>query len=316
MSIYIVGSLAYDKIMNFPEKFSDHILPEKLHVLNVCFLIKDLIERRGGTAGNIAYTLALMKEKPYIISTAGKDFAQYKTFLLSLDLPLDGIQEVSDKLTAGAYITTDKNNNQITGFYPAAMNFPCKYNFPNANAYTDWGIIAPTNVEDMQTIPQIFKEKNINYIFDPGQQIPVLSSEDLIKAISGSALLVTNDYELSMVCKKTNKTRLELQELTGGIITTLGNNGCIIYSEKEEHLPIAIPQAVLDPTGAGDAFRGGLLKGLTHGLNLVTSSKIGTISASFCVEQFGTQEHTFTYTSFAERYEKTFNSPSPIHWEH
>ncbi|AGC50201.1 carbohydrate kinase family protein [Lawsonia intracellularis] len=312
--IYIAGSLAYDKIMNFPGKFEEHILADKLHVLNVCFLINGLIEKRGGTAGNIAYTLSLMNEKSYILSSVGTDFENYEKFLSSLKLPLDGIRKIPDTLTAVAYITTDQSNNQITGFYPAAMNFPCLYDLPQLNKMHDWAIISPTNIEDMQKLPTIFYEKQIKYIFDPGQQLPVLSKDDLLNAITGSSILVTNDYEFEMICKKTDKTRAELRSLTGAIITTLGDQGALIHTDKEISIGIAVPNKIMDPTGAGDAFRAGLLKGLIHNLDIVESAYLGSTAASFCIENSGTQEHTFTYTTFSERYKKAFNEYPTLSW--
>lgn len=316
MAIYVAGSLAYDKIMNFPGKFEECIFPDKLHILNVCFLIEELTEKRGGTAGNIAYTLSLMDEKACILASVGNDFDNYEKYLSSLNLPLDGIRKISHTHTAAAYITTDKSNNQITGFYPAAMNFPCLYNFSSLTPEKDWAIISPTNLEDMQTLPDIFRTNNIRYIFDPGQQLPALSSESIIKAIAGSALLVTNDYEFEIICKKTKKTRAEILSLTESIITTLGEQGAVIYTKEKEKeiIGIAQPQETIDPTGAGDAFRAGLLKGLIHTLSLKDSAYLGSTAASFCIEKKGTQEHSFTYATFSKRYQKAFGHAPTITW--
>ena len=225
MSIYVAGSLAFDRIMSFNGAFADHILADKLHILNVSFLIDGLVEKRGGCAGNIAYTLALMGEKPLILATAGKNFSEYGTFLESKGISLEGVRVMKDEFTASCTLITDKNNNQINGFHPAAMGFPCEYAFPHPDASADWGIVSPGNLDDMKALPRLFREKGIRYIYDPGQQIPALSGDDLLDAITGSALLVTNDYELEMISKATQRTRAELRALTGGVITTLGERG-------------------------------------------------------------------------------------------
>ena len=222
MSIYVAGSLAFDRIMSFNGAFADHILADKLHILNVSFLIDGLVEKRGGCAGNIAYTLALMGEKPLILATAGKNFSEYGAFLESKGISLEGVRVMKDEFTASCTLITDKNNNQINGFHPAAMGFPCEYAFPHPDASADWGIVSPGNLDDMKALPRLFREKGIRYIYDPGQQIPALSGDDLLDAITGSALLVTNDYELEMISKATQRTRAELRALTGGVITTLG----------------------------------------------------------------------------------------------
>jgi len=242
MSIYVAGSLAFDRIMSFNGAFADHILADKLHILNVSFLIDGLVEKRGGCAGNIAYTLALMGEKPLILATAGKNFSEYGTFLESKGISLEGVRVMKDEFTASCTLITDKNNNQINGFHPAAMGFPCEYAFPHPDASADWGIVSPGNLDDMKALPRLFREKGIRYIYDPGQQIPALSGDDLLDAITGSALLVTNDYELEMISKATQRTRAELRALTGGVITTLGEQGSVIDNGERGSVGIAAPK--------------------------------------------------------------------------
>lgn len=306
MSIYVSGSLAYDRIMNFPGKFSDHILPDKIHILNVCFLIDRLEEKRGGTAGNIAYSLALLGEKPVILSSVGKDFDRYEQVLRDLGLPLSGIRRCEDMFTAGAYITTDQTDNQITGFNPAAMTIPCGYTFAEATPADDIAIVSPGNLDDMIALPALYREKGIRYIFDPGQQITALTGEKMLEAITGAHMLVTNDYELELIMKSTGRTKAELLERTGHIITTLGENGSRIDNGAPVMVPAAKAARVLDPTGAGDAYRAGLLKGLVDGLDVVQAARLGATCASFCVEEYGTQEHTFTPEAFRARHQATF----------
>lgn len=314
MSIYVAGSLAFDRIMSFNGAFADHILADKLHILNVSFLIDGLVEKRGGCAGNIAYTLALMDEKPLILATAGKNFGDYGQFLEKQGLSLDGVRVMQDEFTASCTLITDKNNNQINGFHPAAMAFPCEYGFPNPDASADWGIVSPGNLDDMKALPRLFREKGIQYIYDPGQQIPALSADDMLDAITGSALLVTNDYELEMISKTTGRTRAELRALTGGIITTLGEKGSLIDNGESGTVGIAQPETVADPTGAGDSFRSGLLKGLVAGLDVPAAARLGATCASYCIEHQGTQEHTFTYAEFAARHRAAFHEEPGVRW--
>lgn len=210
MAIYVSGSLAFDRIMTFGGNLQDHVLMDKLHMLSVSFMVDSMDERRGGCAGNIAYTLALLGEKPIVVSAAGRDFTGYAAAWEKLGLSLEGIRRDSDVFTALCYITTDQNNNQITGFYPGAMSQPATYTFPNLDPAKDWAIVSPGSVDDMRRLPGFFREKGVRYIFDPGQQLPVLSGDDLCDAIRGSYACVTNDYELGMVCKKTGKSEEEL----------------------------------------------------------------------------------------------------------
>ncbi|MDR3361707.1 MAG: carbohydrate kinase family protein [Desulfovibrio sp.] len=308
MSIYISGSLAFDRIMTFPGNFQDHILTDKLRMINVSFMVSSMNERRGGCAGNIAYSLALLGEKPVIVSAAGHDFDTYAVNLKRLKLPLDGIRRAPDEFTANCYITTDLNGNQITGFYPGAMSLPSAYAFEDLNADTDIAIVSPGNMDDMRRLPALYREKGVPYIYDPGQQLPVLSGDDLLAAIEGSLACTTNDYELSMICKATRKTENELLGRTLWLVTTLGAEGSLIRGADGTELRVApVPPAkVVDPTGAGDAHRAGLLKGLAHGLSMPDAARLGSVSASFALEHTGTQEHSFTRAKFRERYKSAF----------
>lgn len=307
MQLYISGSLALDRIMNFPGKFADHILPDKIHILNVCFLVDGLSEYFGGTAGNIAYNLALLGEKPTILGCGGKDFAPYLERLKKLGLPLSGIRMVDSQFTAGAYITTDETDNQITGFNPGAMRERCGFVFPQKHEGPVMAIISPGNVNDMVELPDYFKKAGIPYIFDPGQQITALSGADMARAIEGSFALCTNDYELELIMKATGLSKAQLLERTGALVTTLGEQGSLINQKGQEAkvAPYKVEKA-LDPTGAGDAYRAGLLKGLSLGLTLPQAAELGSVAASFCVEQRGTQEHYFTLAEFNARLEKGF----------
>ncbi len=307
MQIYVSGSLAYDRIMDFPGKFEDHILPEKIHILNVCFMVNGLKEKFGGTAGNIAYSLALLQERPVILATSGKDFENYGNWLSQLDLTMSGIRNISDEFTAGAYITTDESDNQITGFNPGAMKFPSLYDFNGLDPDNTIAIISPGNIEDMRTYSNTFRQKNAFFIFDPGQSIPALSKDDITSMMMGARVLISNDYELEMIRRSTGFSKSDILEKTPTIITTLGEEGSVITTrEGETKLPSAAAVRLHDPTGAGDAYRAGLIKGIALKKDIVDAARMGTICASFAVEHHGTQEHHFTIDEFWERYQRDF----------
>jgi len=310
MNIYVFGSLAFDRIMSFPGKFADHILADKIHILNVCFVGNGLTERFGGTAGNIAYSLALLGEKPVILSQAGWDFDHYKKRLADLGLNLDGIRMVSGELTANCHITTDMSDNQITCFNPGAMNEPCRYDFNGVNTAEDIAIVSPGNLKDMVTLPAKFKAMGLRYIFDPGQNITALSGADMAACIDGAWALITNDYELEMIVKATGLSREDIRKKTKNLITTLGEKGSVVYAEDGSvtEVPAARLSAVVDPTGAGDAFRAGLLKGLAMGLPLSKAAYVGSACAKWSVEKLGTQEHHFTQEEFWAEYEGNFGA--------
>lgn len=307
MRILVSGSLAYDRIMDFPDKFANHILPDKIHILNVCFMVNGLKEQFGGTAGNIAYNLSLLGEKPVILASAGKDFTTYQEWLVSHGLSQEGIRIIQDEFTAGAYITTDLADNQITGFNPGAMKHPCLYEVERVDNVDTLAIIAPGNLDDMLTLSRRYKELNIPYIFDPGQSIPALETQNLLEMITGSSIFISNDYELEMVMRTTNSSRHELLERTDAIITTLAERGSVLYdSDGETHINAAPPLKVSDPTGAGDSYRAGLIKGLTMGKSLSESAAMGSVCASFGVECQGTQCHIFNQDDFWRRLEQSF----------
>lgn len=309
MSIFISGSMAYDRIMTFPGLFEDHILPDKLHIINVSFMIDRVEERCGGTAGNIAYGLALLEQKPLVLASVGSDFHRYEKKWQELGLSTQGIRVVEDELTALAFITTDLSDNQITGFCPAAMKLPCQYKFERFNPGSDYAIIAAGNLDDMLEYPGLYRQAGVRFIYDPSQQMPVLSGEQLEDGIKGSYIFVSNDYELQMLMNATGRSKEDLLELTENIVTTLGDQGCFLLNRNGEvHVPAVRTEAVVDPTGAGDALRSGLLYGLHTGKSLVESLQLGTVVSSFCIEHYGTQEYKFNLDSYMERYNKVFGN--------
>jgi len=311
MNIIVSGSLAYDRIMDFPGHFSDHILPEKIHVLNVSFTVNGMTEKFGGTAGNIAYALTLLGEKPLILAAIGHDYHRYFEWLARNDITSEGIKIIEEEFTASAYITTDQADNQITGFNPGAMRHPSSLDFDKVNPKESIVIIAPGNLEDMMKYSQTCKERSINYIFDPGQSLPMWNAQDLTRCIEGSSILISNDYELELIIHKIELDRRALLKRTKTIVTTLGEIGSHICTpDCEIDIPAIEPKRVLDPTGAGDAYRAGLLKGLIQGKDIEQCATMGSVCASFAVENYGTQEYSFTPEEFKERLDKCPGSVS------
>jgi adenosine kinase len=302
MNIIVSGSLAYDRIMNFPGHFSEHILPEKIHVLNVCFQVDGVKEKFGGTAGNIAYALTLMGEKPVISAAIGYDYHRYFEWLSQNGIGTEGIKIIEDELTAGAYITTDKADNQITGFNPGAMKYSSCLDFGKLDPKETFIIVSPGNLGDMVNYPRICKERGIDYIFDPGQSLPMWDAQDLLRSIEGCRILIVNDYELDLILNKTGLNKKELLKLPETIITTLGEHGSrISMPEGDIAIPVVKTDRVKDPTGAGDSYRGGLISGLIRGKDIEQCAKMGGVCASFAVECYGTQEYRFTTTEFNQR---------------
>lgn len=298
--------------MNFSGKFMDSILPDQLHNLNVSFFINKVDEKLGGNAGNIAHTLALLGEKSLILASAGKDFSRYAEVLEQRGLSLEGIVVQENELTASAYIMTDQMNNQITGFHAAAMQAQTVYDFPHLDPEKDIALIGPSNPDDMKRHAAFYKERGVRYIFDPSQQLPMFDKEALLACINGAYLLSGNDYEIQLIINITEKTREELVELTTrGVITTLGEKGCLVSEKGEEERRIdAVPvYSVVDPTGAGDAHRAGLIKGLLLTQPLPECARLGSTCAAFCIEAAGTQGHDFSIDDFFRRHSAAFGKP-------
>ena len=302
MDIIVSGSMAYDRIMDFPGHFSDHILPEKIHALNVCFQVDGMKEKFGGTAGNIAYALTLMGERPKISATIGRDYHQYFKWLEKNGISNETIKVIDDEFTASAYITTDKADNQITGFNPGAMKYSSSLDFDKLHPKQTLMIISPGNLEDMVNYPRFCKTRGIDYIFDPGQSLPMLDAKDLIQTIEGCLILISNDYELDLIMSKTGLSKETLRRRARTIIVTLGELGSKVFTEEVEISVSAVnPMKVEDPTGAGDSYRGGLISGLIRGKNIEHCARMGSVCASFAVECYGTQEYTFSPEEFNER---------------
>ena len=302
MITIVSGSLAYDRIMEFPSEFSEYILPERIDNLNVCFTVAGIKEEFGGTAGNIAYALRLMGEDPVISAAIGRDHASYLAWLRENRISTDLIKVFEKDYTAGAFITTDITGNQITVFNIGAMNNSSCLDFSQFDPGDTILIISPGNLDDMVNYPCLCKARCIRYIFDPGQQIPVIPPEELINSIEGCMILICNEYELDMIMNITGLGKRALLERAEIIIATKGEHGSkIITQDCETEIPAVKAKCVLDPTGAGDAYRGGLISGLAKGMDIRQSAILGSVCASFAVESYGTQEYVFTTDEFQKR---------------
>lgn len=310
MNIYLSAALAYDRIMSFPGRFSDHIMPDKLDMLSVRFPIDRLREAFGGPAGNMAHGLALLGEKPLILASAGKDFGPYQAKLLAQGLSLAGISIWPEELTAGAYITTDHAGNQITCFHPGATDHAADYSHiaPGQPALV---MVSPGNMDDMLNLPRLGRQHGFTFIADPGQAITSMSASQLMDMMRGAYALISNDYELALIQDMTGLDIPGLLTLCQTVITTLGKRGSVIKSRTGEIAVPAVRAPALDPTGAGDAFRAGLLKGLALGLDLEISARLGAVTAAFCVEGPGPQDYTFTPEAFKARLRDNFDLHIP-----
>lgn len=309
MSVFVAGSLAYDYIMDFPDSFKNHILPEQLHILSVSFIVNRLQKSLGGTAGNIAYTIKLLGGEPIVGSVLGPDSADYIAHFTKLGIGTKTIIEDATSLTASAYITTDRDDNQITAFYPGPLERGAEIVIAKINPQPAVTIVSPTHKGAMMKHVLESAGLGIPTIFDPGQQITAFSGTELADMISRSHLFIGNDYEIKLAEERTGWTKAEMLQHTKILITTLGEHGAVISTTEGETIEIAPckPNSVDDPTGAGDAWRAGFMVGYEKGLSLKTCGQIGSVAASYAIEQPGTQAHTFTKEEFLSRYIKTFN---------
>ena len=312
MDILVSGSMAYDRIMNFSGRFSDHILPGQLDNINVSFAVDSLTENFGGTAGNIAYSLSLLGEKPRIVATVGSDYHRYFEWLATCGIDTDDIRVVNEELTAGAYITTDLNANQITGFNPGAMKQQAGFGYDGIDPADAIAIVAPGNVPDMIEFTAKHAELGIYTIFDPGQSLPVWEPEALSRCIGQSNMLICNEYELGMISNSTGLSREELTAMVERLVVTLGESGAELYSNKDgadgsmETVPVVPTDAAIDPTGAGDAFRGGLIKGLAHGAGIRRAVQMGAVCGYYAVQVNGTQTYRYTQAEYDAKLRECF----------
>lgn len=306
MSVLICGSFAYDNIMVFPDRFRNHILPDKVHMLNVSFLVPELRREFGGCAGNIAFNMKLLGDDPVPMGTVGSDFASYAAWMDKFAINRQHVRVKADHFTAQAYITTDIDDNQITAFHPGAMNLAHETAISEASNIR-LGIIAPDGRDGMIQHAQQFADAGIPFIFDPGQGLPMFNGDDLLQFASQATYIALNDYEAQLFADRTGLTAEKIAEQVEALIITRGAQGSHIYTDnKRIDIPCAKAAKVADPTGCGDAYRAGLLHGILHGKSWEITGRIASLLGAIKIEQYGTQNHHFTAEQFAARFEQEF----------
>jgi adenosine kinase len=309
MNIVITGSIAFDYLMHFPGDFLDHIKPERIQKLSLSFLVDDMVKRYGGCAPNIAYTLAMLGERPIVMGTAGQDFEPYRTWLASHGVDTSEIRVIPSLFTASFFATTDEELNQIASFYTGAMSYARELSFRDLEFPVDLTIISPNDPEAMDKYPDECAALEIPYIYDPSQQVVRSSPESLRKGVMGADILVVNDYEYELLKDRIGMSDAEIRDaVKRAVVVTLGAEGAAIWVEEEIRIPAAPAKQIKDPTGVGDAFRAGLIKGLALGLPWAAAGRIGSLAATYVLETEGPQAHSFTLQEFVERYVATFGA--------
>jgi adenosine kinase len=306
--VLVSGSIVYDRIMDFPGLFKDHILPNQTHILNVSFTLQRTDESFGGTAGNIAYNLSLLREPATLLGLVGHDFGRYGKWLKKNKIDFSYVDKSKDDPTASAYIMTDKADNQITGFYPGPMDV--KYcSLVKKIKNPSLAIVSPDFKPRMIEYVRLYKELVIDYIFDPGQQVTSFTALELKRVINGAKVLIGNDYEIKLILNKLKLNPAKLQKLVDILIITKGAQGSEIYSkDKAIKIKAVKVKNIIDPTGAGDAYRAGLIKGLVSGSSLQKAGQLASTIAAYAVERQGTQVHKFTLKEFTNRYKQNYNN--------
>jgi len=306
MTALICGSMAYDTVMVFEGRFRDHILPDRIHVLNVSFLAPSMRRNFGGCAGNIAYNLRLLGGDGLIMATVGHDFSPYASWLSERGIALTHVRTVPDEFTAQAYITTDLDDNQITAFHPGAMNHS-HLNAIGAAPGVRLGIVAPDGRQGMLEHAEQFAAAGIPFMFDPGQGLPMFNGEELRAFVTRAAWVAVNDYEGSLLTERTGWSLQEIATRVRALIVTRGAEGSWIYADGVRHeIPCARPARLADPTGCGDAYRAGLLLGLQRGLDWPTTGRVAALAGALKIEHHGTQHHCYGWPEFAGRFQQNF----------
>lgn len=307
MKIVVTGSIAYDYLMFFPGKFTDHLLPEHLHHVNLSFLVDSMKRERGGNAPNIGYTLGLLAGRPVIMATAGQDFGEYRNWLERHGVDTSGIVEIDEEYCASFFVSTDENQNQIASFYTGAMAYAHQLNFARYAPDAELAIISPNDPSAMRNHVRECKQLQIPYIYDPSQQTVRLTAEDLREGVEGCFLLTANDYEFQLIQEKAGYTQKDILRLAGGLVVTHGKNGSTIYVGGQVYnIPAVNPKQVVEPTGTGDGYRAGLMRGIQMGFPWQVCGQMGALAATYVIENMGTQNHRYTPTEFVNRYEAYF----------
>lgn len=307
MNIVLTGSIAYDYLMSFPGRFRDHILADRLDRLSLSFLVDSLIRRRGGIAANIAYTMALLGQRPTVMATAGEDFEEYRAWLDRHGVDTSAIHVVPGLFTASFFVTTDQANAQIASFYTGAMAKAAQLRFADLPATPDLAVISPNDPGAMESYVTECRQRKIPYLYDPSQQIVRLDAAALREGIAGAESLFCNDYEFGLISEKTDLGLDAILAKVKFLVITRGEHGADLYQAHHTyHVPAIQPERMADPTGVGDAFRGGFLTGYAHGLDLERCGQMGALAATYCMEEEGTQGHHFDPPAFKARFQQIF----------
>jgi adenosine kinase len=306
MSTIVTGSIAFDYLMSFPGKFTEHFLPEHMNRVSLSFLVDTMDKRRGGCAPNIAYTLALLGERPRLMATAGRDFDDYRHWLEAAGIDTSLVKQVADKFTASFFCSTDTESNQIASFYTGAMADAGALSFRTVTDAT-MVIVSPNDPGAMVQYAEECRTLGIPFVWDPGQQCARMSGPELADGILGAAIVICNDYEIELMKQKTGLDEAAILSRAGALIVTRGEEGCTIHEGTTvTPVPAVPPRAIVDPTGVGDAFRGGLLKGLAAGWGLEVACRVGSVAATYALEHLGGQSHAYTWDEFRSRYSAHF----------
>jgi adenosine kinase len=314
MKIVVTGSIAFDYLMSFPGKFTDHLLPDHVHRVSLSFLVDTMDKRRGGCAPNIALTLALLGERPMLMATAGEDFGEYRQWLEAAGIDTSLVRQISGKYTASFFCSTDEVNNQIASFYTGAMANAGELSFRTIRG-CDLTIVSPNDPAAMIQYAEECRALGIPYIFDPGQQCARMSGDELQEGAAGALIVIVNDYEFELFRQKTAMDVADVLGSAGAVVITRGEHGSSVFTpDGRVDVPAVQPHRVVDPTGVGDAFRGGLMKGLALGLPYDTCARLGSVAAAYALEHLGAQSHAYTWHEFKRRYEENFgvlSTPAP-----
>ena len=306
MKIVVTGSIAYDYLMSFPGKFTEHFLPEHMNRVSLSFLVDTMDKRRGGCAPNIAYTLALLGERPLLMATAGEDFGEYRQWLDAAGIDTSLTTQIPGKFCASFFCSTDQDNNQIASFYTGAMADAGQLSFRTVRD-CDYAIIAPNDPGAMVQYAEECRTLGIKFIFDPGQQCARMSGDELREGVNGAAMVIVNDYELELLRQKTGLSEADILVEAGALIVTRGEEGSSVLTRGHRVDVAAVaPHRIVDPTGVGDAYRGGLLKGLAVGLPHDVSAQLGSVAAAYALEHLGGLSHSYTWDEFKRRYQEHF----------
>jgi adenosine kinase len=309
MKLIVTGSIAFDYLMSFPGKFTEHFLPEHMHRVSLSFLVDSMDKRRGGCGPNIAYTLALLGERPMLMATAGQDFGDYKSWMETAGIDTSLVKVVADKFTASFFCSTDQANNQIASFYTGAMANAAELSFKTVPGLQGDGlvIISPNDPEAMVQYAQECSTLGIRYIWDPGQQCARMDGSQLKEGITGAFMVIVNDYEFELLRQKTGMSEQDVLREVEVLVITRGEQGCTVLSGGTRHDVAAVPPSrIADPTGVGDAFRGGFMKGLATGAAYDECARLGSVAATYALEHLGGTSHAYSRAEFQARFDQAY----------